>query len=145
MSETPAGYPNPSHANGQPTSSGHQQPYGQPAHPHGSMYSTPPQAYGSPGSAGPQTYGYPVSAASPPGHAVQPYHPAAPARPYAQPVAAAYPRAVGPALVSAGGRLGAMLLDVLIAVVTLWIGWLVWSMFTWSAGQTPAKKLLGHV
>ncbi|XVV10089.1 RDD family protein [Actinoplanes sp. CA-131856] len=48
-------------------------------------------------------------------------------------------------LVSAGGRLGALLLDGLLMMVTLWIGWLVWSMFTWSDGQTPGKKLLGHV
>jgi uncharacterized RDD family membrane protein YckC len=62
-----------------------------------------------------------------------------------QPAAEAYPQVAGAALVSAGGRLGAMLLDILLAAVTLWIGWLVWSMFTWSDGQTPAKKLLGHV
>jgi uncharacterized RDD family membrane protein YckC len=73
-----------------------------------------------------------------PQQGVQPYHPAH------LPHSVAVPYA-GPALVPAGGRLGAMLLDGLLMVVTLWFGWLVWSMFTWSDGQTPAKKLLGHV
>lgn len=43
------------------------------------------------------------------GAALQPYGPP----PYAPP------------LVSAGGRLGALLLDILLAMVTLWIGWLL--------------------
>ena len=51
----------------------------------------------------------------------------------------------GPPLVTPGGRLGAALLDGLLVLVTLWIGWFVWSMITWSDGQTPAKKLLGQV
>jgi uncharacterized RDD family membrane protein YckC len=63
--------------------------------------------------------------------------------PYAQatmaPHAARYP------LVSAGGRFGALLLDVLLVLVTLWIGWFIWTLITWSHGQTPGKKLLGHV
>ncbi|WP_433362398.1 RDD family protein [Actinoplanes sp. CA-142083] len=51
----------------------------------------------------------------------------------------------GYSLVSAGGRLGARLLDGLLLIVTLGIGWLIWSCITWSNGQTPAKSLLGHV
>jgi len=31
----------------------------------------------------------------------------------------------------------------LLVVVTLFIGWLVWSMILWSEGQSPAKKLMG--
>jgi uncharacterized RDD family membrane protein YckC len=65
---------------------------------------------------------------------VQPYH-------QAFPVA----QVGGRPLVSAGGRIGAVLLDFLLAMVTLWIGWAIWSLVTWSDGQTPAKKLLGHV
>jgi uncharacterized RDD family membrane protein YckC len=77
--------------------------------------------------------------------AVQPYQP-----PQPQPLMARQPlmanlTAPPPALVSAGGRLGASLLDGLLAIVTLWIGWAIWSLFTWSDGQTPGKKLLGHV
>lgn len=113
--------------------------------------SPPPQAYGQPPvygqpvSASPYSYGPPVSAVppQPTGSALQPYSPAVPAAHYAQP----YPSAqVSPyPLVSAGGRLGAVLLDLLLAMITLWIGWFIWSMITWSDGQSPGKKLLGHV
>lgn len=85
----------------------------------------PPQGHG--------TYGQAY------GSALQPYSPAAVPVPYGPP----YPPAQS--LVSAGGRFGAVLLDLLLALVTLWIGWFVWAMVTWSDGQTPAKKLLGHV
>lgn len=39
-------------------------------------------------------------------------------------------------------RLGAYALDAVLAVVTLGIGWLIWSLVVWSDGQTPAKKIL---
>jgi uncharacterized RDD family membrane protein YckC len=39
-------------------------------------------------------------------------------------------------------RLGAYALDAVLAVVTLGIGWLIWSLIVWSEGQTPAKKIL---
>jgi uncharacterized RDD family membrane protein YckC len=55
------------------------------------------------------------------------------------------PVAVPVRLVSPGGRFGALLLDILLAVVTLGIGYLIWSLIVWSDGQTPAKQLLGHV
>jgi uncharacterized RDD family membrane protein YckC len=45
---------------------------------------------------------------------------------------------------SLGQRLGAFLLDGLLMVVTLVVGWLVWSCFTFSQGQSPAKAILGH-
>jgi uncharacterized RDD family membrane protein YckC len=48
-------------------------------------------------------------------------------------------------LVGAGGRLGAVLLDAVLIVVTFGLGWLIWAMITWSSGQTPGKQLLGHV
>jgi uncharacterized RDD family membrane protein YckC len=90
----------------------------------------------------PQTYGaavQPYSPAAAPTHYARPYAPA----PYAQPYAAT---PVGQySLVSASGRFGALLLDGLLMLITLWIGWFVWALFTWSDGQTPAKKLLGHV
>jgi uncharacterized RDD family membrane protein YckC len=105
-----------------------------------------------------QRDGYPVgppASAMPPqtyGAAVQPYYPAAAPTHYAGPYATApyaQPYAVAPAgqysLVSAGGRFGAFLLEALLILVTLWIGWFVWAMITWSDGQTPAKKLLGQV
>lgn len=39
-------------------------------------------------------------------------------------------------------RLGAIVLDATLMVVTLGIGWLIWSFVIWSEGQTPAKKIL---
>jgi uncharacterized RDD family membrane protein YckC len=41
-------------------------------------------------------------------------------------------------------RFGAYCLDVLLMLVTLVVGWLVWSCFTFSKGQSPAKAILGH-
>jgi uncharacterized RDD family membrane protein YckC len=49
----------------------------------------------------------------------------------------------GAPLSSSGRRLGAYLLDVLLAMVTLIIGWLIWSLILWAQGQSPAKSLLG--
>jgi hypothetical protein len=48
-------------------------------------------------------------------------------------------------IVPAGGRFGAALLETLLILCTFGIGWLVWAAVTWSDGQTPAKKMLGHV
>jgi uncharacterized RDD family membrane protein YckC len=47
--------------------------------------------------------------------------------------------------VSVGGRFGAFLLDMMLCVVTLGIGYLIWTVVVWSDGQTPGKRLLGHV
>jgi uncharacterized RDD family membrane protein YckC len=46
-------------------------------------------------------------------------------------------------LSTAGKRFGAYLLEGLLLLVTLGIGWLVWSMIVWSKGQTPAKAVMG--
>lgn len=48
-----------------------------------------------------------------------------------------------PIVCSAGRRLGGHLLDILLAIVTLGVGWLVWSLLAWRRGQSPAKQLLG--
>jgi uncharacterized RDD family membrane protein YckC len=48
-------------------------------------------------------------------------------------------------LASPQARLGAYLLDIGLAIVTLFIGWLIWSFFTWQTGQTPAKRILKQV
>jgi hypothetical protein len=55
------------------------------------------------------------------------------------------PEDPGMPLVTPGGRVSALLLDLVLAVVTLGVGWLGWSLFTWRHGQSPAKRLLGHV
>lgn len=44
---------------------------------------------------------------------------------------------------STGRRFGAHLLDGLLALVTLYIGWMIWSWIVWRGGRTPAKQLLG--
>jgi uncharacterized RDD family membrane protein YckC len=49
---------------------------------------------------------------------------------------------VGIRLSSVGRRLGAYLLDGLLAVVTLLIGWVIWSLIIWKDGLTPGKSLL---
>ena len=49
------------------------------------------------------------------------------------------------AVVPAGNwvRLGASLLDGLLMLVTLGIGWLIWSVFLLNQATSPAKKMLG--
>jgi uncharacterized RDD family membrane protein YckC len=39
-------------------------------------------------------------------------------------------------------RLGALALDCALYVVTLGIGWVIWSLVLWGQGQTPGKKIL---
>ncbi|MCE2767437.1 MAG: RDD family protein [Fimbriimonadaceae bacterium] len=31
------------------------------------------------------------------------------------------------------------------ALVTLFVGWVIWNLFTWKTGQTPAKRILKQV
>jgi uncharacterized RDD family membrane protein YckC len=45
-------------------------------------------------------------------------------------------------LASAGARLGAHLMEGLLALVTLGIGWLIWSLVEWGKGTTPGHKVL---
>ncbi len=44
---------------------------------------------------------------------------------------------------SNGIRFGAYLLEIVLVVVTLFIGWVIWSLIIWGEGKTPAKKVLG--
>lgn len=55
---------------------------------------------------------------------------------------AAPPGAGAPPLSSLGLRFGGYLLDGVLALVTLGIGWIIWCCFTFSKGQTPAKAIL---
>jgi len=48
----------------------------------------------------------------------------------------------GVVLTSPGRRLGQFLLDILLFVFTLAIGWIIWSLVVWGRGQTPAMQLL---
>jgi uncharacterized RDD family membrane protein YckC len=43
---------------------------------------------------------------------------------------------------SPGRRFGALMLELLLVAVTMFVGWFVWSLRTWARGQTPAKSLL---
>jgi hypothetical protein len=45
-------------------------------------------------------------------------------------------------LASPGKRFGCYLLDALLVIITLVIGYIIWMLFTWRDGQTPGKKLL---
>ena len=44
---------------------------------------------------------------------------------------------------SLGRRIGALALTVLLLLVTLVVGWVVWSVFEWRHGRTPSYRLLG--
>ena len=44
---------------------------------------------------------------------------------------------------SPGRRLGGWALDILVATVTLGVGWLVWFLIVAQRGQTPGKQMLG--
>ena len=45
-------------------------------------------------------------------------------------------------LSSKGKRFGAALLEALLIIVTLFIGWVIWWVILWKKGQSPAKSLL---
>jgi uncharacterized RDD family membrane protein YckC len=45
-------------------------------------------------------------------------------------------------LASAGARLGAHLMEALLALVTLGIGWIIWSLVAWGKGTTPGHQVL---
>jgi hypothetical protein len=45
-------------------------------------------------------------------------------------------------LATPGKRFGAMLLEIVLAIVTLGIGWLIWSVIVWQKATSPAKSLM---
>ena len=49
----------------------------------------------------------------------------------------------GITLSSAGRRFGGYLLEGLLLICTLGIGWIIWTLVVWARGQTPAKQVLG--
>jgi predicted RNA-binding Zn-ribbon protein involved in translation (DUF1610 family) len=50
---------------------------------------------------------------------------------------------VGIKMSSVGKRLGSYLLEGLLVLVTLFIGWLIWALIIAGRGQSPAKQVLG--
>jgi uncharacterized RDD family membrane protein YckC len=105
-------------------------------------YAAPPPGYAAP----PPGY-----AAPPPGYAAPPPGYAAPPPGYPAPPPG-YPGGVGaygapppgypPNLSSAGKRFGAFLLEAVLAIVTLGIGWIIWDLIVWKDGRSPAKQVL---
>jgi uncharacterized RDD family membrane protein YckC len=88
----------------------------------------PPPPSGPPGA-----YNYPPA----PGYG------AAPPAGYGYGVPGLPPLPPGVELATPGRRIGGWFLDALLAVVTLGIGYLIWTLFfTWRWGQTPAKQIL---
>jgi uncharacterized RDD family membrane protein YckC len=108
--------------------------------PQGGYSSPPPQGEGYPppppegGYAPPAPQGY--SAAPPPPQA----YGAAPAG-YGPPQGLP-PLPPGTELASAGKRIGTYLLEIVLAVVTLGIGYLIWTLIVWARGQTPGKQVM---
>lgn len=54
-------------------------------------------------------------------------------------------RPLGPGVVPVPPRtrLVGAVLEVLLFIITLGIGWMIWSVFAWRNGKTPAKKVMG--
>lgn len=65
-------------------------------------------------------------------------------RPIPAPVYADPPIAAARPMRSSGGRrFAAYVLDTVLLFLTLFIGYLIWSLVVWSKGQTPGKAILG--
>lgn len=98
---------------------------------------TAPQ-YGAP-AYGSQPWGAPAYGAPPPGAPPGAYGvPAYPGGAYGMAPPTAYP----PNLSTAGKRFGAFLLEIVLAIVTIGIGWIIWDLIVWKDGKSPAKQLL---
>jgi uncharacterized RDD family membrane protein YckC len=78
-----------------------------------------------------------------PSHAapLSPYGNALPASGYGQQLSFAMPP--GAELASVGRRIGGYFMELLLAIVTLGIGYLIWMLVVWARGQTPGKQVLG--
>ncbi len=93
----------------------------------------PPPGYGGSASA---PAGVSSSAMPPP----PPAYDTAPALPTS--AAGLPPFPSGVALSTKGRRFWAYLLDILLLIVTLVIGWIIWDIILWGRGQSPAKQIL---
>ena len=49
----------------------------------------------------------------------------------------------GTELASIGRRIGAYFLAIPLAIVTLFIGYIIWGLIIWGRGQTPTQQVLG--
>lgn len=107
----------------------------EPTPPAANPYAAPP-AYGGP--AVPQQWRPPAQDWGAPAQQWQ-----MPAQQGGAPVQPAHDLVPTSALASPGVRLGAALLNGLLFVVTLGIGYLVWTLVLWSEGTNPGKKICG--
>ncbi len=94
------------------------------------------------------------SAAPPPPPPPPPAPPAPPPTGYAAPQAGAAPGLYfdqvsglnlpqGTELATHGRRIGAWFLAIPLAIVTLFIGYIIWGAIIWARGQTPTQQVLG--
>lgn len=49
----------------------------------------------------------------------------------------------GTELATVGRRIGSWFLSILLAIVTLVIGYVIWGLIVWGRGQTPTQQVLG--
>jgi uncharacterized RDD family membrane protein YckC len=89
--------------------------------------------------------GAPIASGPPPAWPVGAPMPTAPPAypPAPRPPESDLPLPPGIKLSSPWVRLGAALLDFLLIMVTLIIGWLIWTLVVWAKGQTPGKQICG--
>ncbi len=129
---------------------GPQQDYGQQPGAYGQQPGyQQPGAYGQPGYQQPGPYGQPVyqqPGYQAPGAAMQAYqqpggYPGQPGL-YLDPITGlTIPQ--GTEVASVGYRVGAYFLSLLLAFVTLGIGYWIWGAISWANGQTPTQQVLG--
>jgi uncharacterized RDD family membrane protein YckC len=75
------------------------------------------------------------------GPPLTPYGGALAASGYGQQLSFAVPP--GTELASVGRRIGGYFMELLLAIVTLVIGYFIWTLVVWARGQTPGKQVLG--
>lgn len=125
--------PPPGHPSAQPQSQPQSQPQGQPQGPPPG-YAAPPPAYGGGGYQPTPQPGYPAAGQPPAGYGYMDRATQVPGMP---------PLPPGTELASAGKRIGTALLEVVLVIITLFIGYLIWTLIVWGRGQTPGKQLTG--
>lgn len=105
-----------------------------PSAPGPGAYGAPgPGGYGAPGGPGPYAYPQP-----PAGYFAPPIPPGM----YFDP-ASGLMLPEGTALAGHGRRIGAWFLSIVLAIVTLGIGYIIWGLIIWGRGQTPTYQVLG--
>ena len=104
---------------------------GFPAPSQGGGYAAPAPGYGA---TPPPAPGYGAAPPPAPGYDTAP--------PGYGPLQGLPPLPPGTELTTAGKRIGTYLLELVLAVVTLGIGYLVWTLIVWARGQTPGKQVM---